>query len=433
MKRIALFLLILGLSGCATVPIQPLPPPPGPQPWTLQVTVRGANSELLTNATGSVAMGEPNVAPVACLNGGSGTLGRLACFMPATSSDTWGGTLTVSAPLYVTSTVQLIQPDENQPDIYLTLKPVLPAPPSRSAALGLRLTFQGLSVTTAQYGTLTWFEPFLGALSALSDRQAVYAAKHGAGDTHAIIECFTHTQPVYNEAPYQGIIQQSCEQNQGAFLALVEEIIQNGFIPVIAYDGDDGDNAVDGYPNAARQAPILAALLAGNADGDLNPYVVYARLWDSVFYGSSPANITAFGSLFRSILPNGYLAIEFNIGHIPLGGGPSDYSSTGAMANYDLILAEYPNWPTTGDAVWQINARMLGPSYKRPPDQPSTDDPNPPYYLAQLSSRGPFVFSCFEWGEYPWTHGQLTAAQAAQGALYYKAMGCPFSMGPSLP
>jgi len=421
---VALGSLLVSIGGCSnSVPI-PLPAPT-PQPWVLQVSVRGTDNGLLTGVTGSVQMDLPAGNPaIQCVNGGTGTLGRLACYMPASELDTWGGALSVGAPGYQSAIVRLVQPDENQPDIYLPAIPVLPPPPSRQAAIALKLTFQGLTVTTAQYGTLPWFEPWIGALSALSDRQAVYAAKHAAGDTHLIVECFTNTQPVYNEAPYTAIIAPSCEQNQAQFLALVEEIIQNGFIPVIAYDGDDGDNPVDGYPNAARQAPILANLLASSQLGDLNPYAVYARLWDSVFYGSSPANIQAFGKLFRSILPNGYLAIEFNIGHIPVGNGPADYAPGGMMTDYDVILAEYPDWPTTGDAVWQVNARLLGPDYHRPSDQPSTDDPNPPYYLASPSPRGPYAAICFERGEYGWTHGQLSLSQIEAQNTYYRAMGC---------
>ena len=422
MRLFKILLCSCVLNMACLVNTVPVPRPVSPpvvvaQPWLLQVTVRGSNGDALPDAVGSLKFDlAPCTAPIAAAQNIGG---RLVFNVPAACSDTWGGYLTSGADGYQLTTVRLVQPDENQSD--LSLIPNLPPVPSRAQVINIKLTFQGLTVCTAQLGCIPWFEPFIMALTNPADRQAVYAAKHAQGDTHLILECFSSSRPVYDEVPFTGIIAPNCDADPQTFLSLVEEVIQNGFTPIITYDGDNGDNTPFGSANAARQAPILAGLLQGSAYGDLNSYVLYFRGWDSVFYGSSPANITAFGQTFRAILPNGYLGLEFNIGHIPLGNGPADYASGGAMSDYDVIMSEFDNWPMVGEAEYEILVRMLGPSYIQDPTHSTAG----PWYLQSGSPRGPYAFSCFEWGEYQWTHGQMTPAEYLQGYAWYKARGCP--------
>ncbi len=70
--------------------------------------------------------------------------------------------------------------------VSLQPKPLRPPVPTRDQVCSVRLTFQGLTVDTADHGTLPWFEAALTSLSA-GDRARVYAAKHAAGDTHCIV------------------------------------------------------------------------------------------------------------------------------------------------------------------------------------------------------------------------------------------------------
>lgn len=116
--------------------------------------------------------------------------------------------------------------------------------------------------------------------------------------------------------------------------------------------------------------------------------------------------------------------LEFSTGHIPLGNGPSDYAPGGAMVDYDVIMAEFDNWPTLGDAEFQIIGRMIGPAYVRPPQQPSGDDPHPPWYLATPSPRGAYYFIAFEYATYQWTRSQISATMVQQGRAWYLATGC---------
>jgi hypothetical protein len=300
---------------------------------------------------------------------------------------------------------------------------------TRDAICSLNLTFQGLTVQTRQYGSLPWFEAALVCLDA-DDRQAVYAAKRAAGDSHCLVECFSDQRSIYDEGgqPYQQMHAQIWEQTPAEFLALVEEVMLAGFVPVVIFDGDEGDLPLPahGHANALRQLPILVDLLRSSHYRDLNGDVLYARFWDGIFYGSSPDNIAAFGRAFRALLPDGHLALEHSSGHIPCGEGGDDFQPGGRMSTYDVVVSEidFANDIPPNDTIWQIAGRLLGPAYKRPPDQPVSDDPHPPFYLAPGNPRGRYFTCCMEWeGAYHWVRGQSTADQEASRRAYIRALG----------
>ena len=247
----------------------------------------------------------------------------------------------------------LLRASVMQTDVFLALstggsKPFPPIP-TRQQVCGVQLTFQGLTVTTKQYGEQPWFELAYQCCSDPADRASVRQQKRVAGDTHLILEYFTNAgEFIYNEPgqwlePLQTLVG---ENTPDAFRSMIEEVIADGLIPIVVFDGDNADNPVDGYPNALRQLPALVALLQQGKD--LTPYVLFGRLWDGVFYGSSPDNIRKFGAYFRSSLPNGYLAIEHNPGHIPAGGGPADWLPGGTMDGYDVVMSEYRRLGGTG-------------------------------------------------------------------------------------
>jgi hypothetical protein len=91
------------------------------------------------------------------------------------------------------------------------------------------------------------------------------------------------------------------------------------------------------------------------------------------------------------------------------------------MRSYDLLLSEFDD-ARFDDSVWQIAARMLGPAYRRPPDQPAGDDPRPPFYLKDPTARGPIVNCAFEFYEYGWVRG-ATPAAVNQARQYFKNLG----------
>lgn len=302
--------------------------------------------------------------------------------------------------------------------------PVIPVF-SREQICNAKVTLSGLTITTGQFGEQPWFELAWQCLSNKADRDSVLKQKIAAGDTGQVIEFYTREQNIYPDRPNNATwlgqcITQVGEFNQLGFFDFVTEILVAGLVPVVVFDGDNGDNIIDGYPNALRQLPILTQLLSS---GDYNSRTLYARFWDGVFYGSSPENIQNFGKQFRKLLRDGHLAIEFNPGHIPVGNGPKDYAPLGMMTDYDVVVAEfnYPNYRE--DSTWQIVARLV-PSYNRPPDQPSWDDPSPPFYLKSGNKRGQYYFWAFELGEYQWVRNEVSLSDLQVAGRYYKAMGC---------
>ena len=312
---------------------------------------------------------------------------------------------------------------------------------------------------------LPWFEPALSCVSICPDRtarQEVYAAKHAAGDTHCLID-FSQGGILYDEGgnPYQ-VPQPNWEADTAGFRALVEEIGRAGFVPTIAFNGDAGDSPMDGYPNALRQLSILADVLDG-----LHDRVLYAHFYDSVFYGSDPANIQHFGAEFTRIIRKdgtapGYLIIEFNPGHIPVGLGAADFQTGGRMVDYDGVFGEFScpiadsslsrdrngpghvwnnhvgRWDSAyEDAmgnVWEVCKRLGGASYVRPPDQPADNDPGQTTsYLASGSPRGPYYWGVMETGGggpvqpgvYDWVRGNCTVADLQRVGNYFRALGAP--------
>jgi hypothetical protein len=205
------------------------------------------------------------------------------------------------------------------------------------------------------------------------------------------------------------------------FNALVIEMIQNGFIPMIFLD--------ETYSTSMATLPIVINALQHSPQGDLTPYVIIGPGWDGVFYGWEPSHtvIPGWAALARSSCPTCYLFIEHNVGHIPLGEGPSDWHPGGLMDGFDLLLSEFYDG-VFDDTVWQIAARTIGlvekgGTYVRPTDQPANDDLNAPYYLAPGSSRGPFKACAFEFGMYGWVRQFSSAESQAAWRQYFKNIG----------
>lgn len=306
-----------------------------------------------------------------------------------------------------------------------------PPIPTRAQVCQIRETFQGLIVPTVQYGLLPWFDAALFSLTP-DDRQAVYAAKLATGhDTHCTVTFDDNPGSIYDEPdqPYQQMNGPAFALHPQAFIAAVVEVIHAGFF-VDCVIGGDGPQ---GAPIAMRQlAQIVPLLKTGYPGVDLTRYVIIRPGWDSVFYGWEPtSDLVNFGEAFRALCPDGYLSIEHNSGHIPIGNGASDWFPNGPMATFDTILSEV-DYPPSGDTIWQVAARLLGPAYVRPADQPAHDDPPPaPWYLATGTLRGPYFAIAYEWeGEYvfvrtPQTPPALDQASAlcASQRAYLAACG----------
>jgi hypothetical protein len=429
MKKLLLGVIAFAMLSldCSPAPVV-TPKPPVVNPYLIGIVVQAADDgETLVGIPVQLHTTPGPLGYTTQTTGGSGI--ALFSVDPAlVDSD-----VIISYPRYQTLTAHINV--VNQKNYFFSLVDAMPQPPSRDEILSAHESFQGLMVTCDGYGTFPWFDPAISSLDATC-RQNVYEAKHAAGDTALRIDVsWNYSGDNGYSYPVPGT---DLTTNLNQLRALVLEAINAGFYVRLGLAGDGeseascadyNDPVGHTYGRQCAQNSILPAVLdiLDDTPGQpaLSPYCVFITGYDSVFYSWSPQEVADFATAFRKLRPNGYLGIEFNTGHIPVGNGPSDYGPTGLMSGYDLILGEFNNWPTTGDAAWQVIARMVGPPYVRAPDQPIGDDPNPPYYLKTPSARGKYYFDCLEWAEYDWVRNRVSAAQIDAGRAYYKAMGCP--------
>lgn len=343
----------------------------------------------------------------------------------------WGGNLKVMHPDYVTQNIRVSVVSPNLIPSDVTLEPSFPSIPTRDQKGLAKLHFGGIFWNHSLYGTMPLFEACFAWLGP-QDRQSLYAAKKAAGDSTLLIEV-PSGPPLYDEPnqPYSADRFGPLDATSGMtgldswFLDIVAEAIQAGFTPVLFMD--------ESHDTSVKMIPLVINGCQ-NYKTDLIPYCIFSPGWDGVFYGWEPSHtlIPAWGALARSTYRgdqnNLMLLLEFNPGHIPLGEGDADYLQGGDMRDFDVVAGEFSPWVVygvpAGDDVWQIVARMGCPNgYNRPPDQPSGDDPNPPYVLHD-SSRGRRYGWVFETGMYEFNLGRATPAQLDECRRQYREMGC---------
>lgn len=302
----------------------------------------------------------------------------------------------------------------------------------RDQVLAVRLSFQGLTVDTPSFGRLPWFE-VIAWLDDPRDRQAAYQAKRAAGDTHAIVDLSgAYLEP---GQPYAQMPGKDFTTDLPSFRARVEECLEEGFLVDVRLAGDGQSNPAGGYNDPVGKTYGHQWLMANlsrvvDALDGVHDSVIFCPGYDGVFYGWTPDQVNAFGQRFRSLLPNGYLALEFSAGVTHLGNGAADYGPGGALQAFDLFYGDFFGWlpnGTAGDQVWQVVARMIGPAYRRPPDQPAQDDPSPPFYLRAGTPRGPYVYNALEFDAFRWVRSQVTADIVRQERAYFQSIGCRYT------
>lgn len=307
-------------------------------------------------------------------------------------------------------------------------------PPTRMEVLGVGMHFRGgLIVNSPDYDRpMPWWDACLSWCSP-GTRDLAYDVKRRAGDTHAILQV-PNGVPLYNE-PNQFYNPQrfgpldwtnGMTRLDGRFTDLVDEIVMAGFKVLINMD--------ERQPYSVQIVRMVMEALKPRQV----PWCITLPGYDGVFYGwpDDLNTIPGWARLARSIQPNCYLGIEFNVGHIPLGQGPGDYAPGGLMEGFDSVFGEFPTvvpFPTDPDSksnITQILSRMLRnyvPDPQWPPD-------SAPYYLLD-SPRGPRTFIAWETNEpYDWVRVDTTnpaavaalQAQIAAEAQYFRDRGCQF-------
>lgn len=293
-----------------------------------------------------------------------------------------------------------------------------PKPPTRDQVCLGQTSQQGFTLTTAQFGVMPWWGACWAWLTP-ADRATAAKQLFAHGDTICLIQVALDGRALYDEPDqfYSADKFPPLTQTIAQTVDLIAEAIQLGFSAVWLFL--DGDNGNYGYPVAVQQSQELGPALAASPFGNLNAYVMQMPGWDGVFYGYDPPNKIQWWAEAARAYGAIYLGLEFNTGHIPLGEGGESYSgggSNGSMLPIDTVLGEF-NDGQFDDTVWQILARMIGPAYVRPPDQPSGDDPHPPYYLDVETPRGRYAFRVFEYYIYGWVRG--TPASVVQASKDY--------------
>lgn len=324
------------------------------------------------------------------------------------------------------------------PDLVIDVRPLvplvqpLPVQPTRDEILSALGSFQGLTVETEQYGRLPWFDPFIGSLERRSDRQKVYTAKHAAGHNRFTFALsYAYREPAPNV--YEKIPGRDFSNDLPALHALMREAICEGFVIDLRLAGD-GEGEGPGYNNDVGDTYGRGWLMANflrihTALADLDPWTIYTPGFDGVWYGwASPDGVREWLLFARSIVgPSGYLGIEWQTGKIHLGDSEQTYSSPSGQC-LDVIFVEFPA-PLESDwgATWQVGARLLGPAYRRPSNQPADNDPGPtPWYLRAGTPRGRFFVHADEVATYLWVRNRCTLADVQRWRDYLKSVGFEF-------
>jgi hypothetical protein len=301
-----------------------------------------------------------------------------------------------------------------------------PSVPTRKQVLSVHMHFRGgLLVPSQQYGLMPWWPTALSWLDNYNDRQQVYRVSKM--DTHQIVH-IPNGPPLYNEPPpnfYNGGTFGPRDWTNGMtkldsrFSDLIDEVIEAGFRYIITMD--------ESWPNSYY---IMQMAMSALSERQIQ-YGFVMPGYDGVFYGWPPEIIAQWMNRARAMRSNVYTGIEHQPGRIPTGDGEEDWRSSGTMANCDILLGEHTQ--PHSDSTWQVLGRTIRPFF-RPPDMPSWDDPNPPFYLID-SIRGPREYCVFETMDpYYWVRVNPNDANAVNAAIariesedsYFRLMGVQY-------
>lgn len=325
-------------------------------------------------------------------------------------------------------------------DVFPLQNPIKPWPPipTRDEVCRVLIGFQGVTIQSRQYGTFPAFGPETSSLDD-DDLRSYLDQVAALGWTHVEFAVSWNYQSRDYSYPIPG---RDLSQNLPELKRRIEMAIRRG-LKVALFCAGDGEGSGPGYNDPVGWTYGRQWLMANfqriydamgptpESDKDCRPFMVFLPGYDGTdsYAWVTAQNLVDWWRFARQVIDRGsvgYLGQEWSAGHCQAGGewdGPATYINGPAMA-LDVILQEFPAsapMPTgEPEQVWQMMGRMVRP-YHRDPNQ--IDDPNPPYYLAQGTPRGPYYYVCYEYDTYYWVRGKISVQQIESDRRYLRARG----------
>lgn len=223
-------------------------------------------------------------------------MSRLTFTLPV--SVTGGATLLLTCAGCHAWTDRVLLDAELHDAIVLTplVKP-LPPIPTRAQVCRIKMSLQGLTYQTAQYGPM----PGVFFWSSYADRKtSVFPAHRAAGDTHlpvGISGSYNEPSTIWPPEITKG---GDNSKNLRAFKDQIREVIDEGFFVDVVLSGDgqskgdatgynDPVGSTYGYQWLMNNLPRILKAVRGDADSecpdgvDLTPYCIWRPGWDGVF------------------------------------------------------------------------------------------------------------------------------------------------------
>lgn len=322
-----------------------------------------------------------------------------------------------------------------------------PSYPTREQVCNIFCGFQGINILTKQFGWIKAFGPEAGALND-EDTISYCQQMRDFGFTHVEFAIsWQYDEPDFNY-PVPGM---DLAYNLEEVARRLDLIIRCGMFVKFSMAGDGmsvNDNPQEGQYNdpqgwtygfqwAINNLQRVIGFLEDYQGHDLTKFIAFVPGYDGVFYGwgingevpdLQPTRVIKFGNHFREIKPDGNLLIHHSTGKIPVGESGIDWTTGGPLDAYDGLLSEFNPFNLHEDSTWQIVGRCYRP-YVRPPDQPTGDDPNPPFIIHPCT-RGERFYILYELFTYLWVRDRITIAECNEGFDYMTTMapGCTICM-----
>jgi hypothetical protein len=252
----------------------------------------------------------------------------------------------------------------------------------------------------------------------------------------------------YDKGAYAGMPGKDFSRQLGLLADRIREALDFGMTGVALMLAGDGHGNGVSYNDPVGWTYGYEWLMANfprihDALGTLDPWLVYFPGYDGIVPGWAthptyiyPDEVDTWLLRARAVGGDGItLGLELSEGYAHWGGEGGNYTSEAGLC-LDVVAQEFPiamgppeplpkPWAEMSNAerdpwsrVWSMLGHLQRP-YLRPADQPADFEPNPPYYLAQPTARGPRAYWLMEYDTYLWGQHAIgpETVQAHRAAL----------------